>query len=216
MSRKFLFAVPLFVISTVLAADTLAEKFQKKIDTAETAFRQAVTKADNARFYAVQKATTEKVKVLKQVLTETTKAGDFDAATKIKDMIAASEAVSGLRPRPKDGVKVGGHEYALIQEKTTWHVAKRLCEEMGGHLACLESPGEVELAKRICGDNQVWIGATDEVKEADWKWVTGAPVNIEMRLDNNVDADHWLALYHGDFHDGFGGSRVFFLCEWEN
>ena len=209
--------VSLCCVSTVFAANQLAEKWQKRISDAETAYAAAVTKADNARFYAVQKANGDRLAVLKKALSDATKAGDFDAATALKEKVNAAEKDGTSRPKPKNTVKFGGHEYALIEEKVTWHVAKRRCEEMGGHLACLKSADEVafgfDLYKRF-GD-LIWLGATDEGKEGEWIWVDGSRISpAYVFTDRKGDANH-LIFNDGKLMDGNAGARCAFLCQWE-
>lgn len=221
MSRNPLLVVPLLMISTVLAADTLAEKFQKKLDAADAAYQQAVAKADNARFYAVQKATADRVKVMKQVMTETTKSGDLAAANEIKARIESAEAAGAVRAKPKETVSFGGHEYALIAEKTTWHVAKRICEEMGGHLVCVDSTQEQQGLTALCGTEPVWIGATDEEKEGQWEWVTGGSIDLTVapilrgKFENEGGIEHAVVSAGGTWNDIACGSRFAFVCEWD-
>lgn len=214
--------IALFVVLCAFAGGALAElseKIQKKLDTAEATYKAAIEKADNARFYAVQKASADRVKALKQLQTEATKAGDLDGATEIKARIAAAEAEGGIREKPKDVVKLGRHEYAIINEKATWHVAKRICEEMGGHLATMETPAEWEGVAEMCrkGSTTAWLGATDEVTEGKWLWVTGKPVEHEFRADNAYDSEHHLVFWapSGAFDDNGAGARYPFVCEWE-
>lgn len=218
MSLRLSVLVPIVIASTVLAAD-LSEKWSKRLESADAVYQQAIQKADNTRFYAVQKATQDRVKLLKTALTDATKAGDFEAATEIKSRLAAAETAGGVRPKPKNTVKFGGHEYALIEEKATWHVAKRLCEEMGGHLAVIESPVESEALLMLCRHSKqsVWIGATDEAKEGEWKWVSGTPVKIEFRNDNNLDLEHYLGFYiDANGWKDLANARFAFLCEWDS
>lgn len=131
MIRHLSVLVPCIIATGLLAAD-LPEKWAKRLESTESNYQSAVQKADNIRFYAIQKASQERVKALKSALADATKAGDFDAATELKTRLAEAESAGGVKPRPKNTVKFGGHEYALIEDKATWHVAKRRCEEMGG------------------------------------------------------------------------------------
>ena len=217
MSKSLCLAV--LVFASGIAAAELSEKFSKRLESADAAYQAAIQKADNLRFYAVQKATQERVKVLKTALTDATKGGDFDAATEIKARLAAAETAGGVRPKPKNTVKFGGHEYAVIEEKVTWHLAKRICEEMGGHLAIIETPMESEALLTLCrqAKQSVWIGATDEAKEGDWKWLNGMPVKIEFRNNNNLDLEHYLSFYmDANGWDDLANSRIAFLCEWDS
>ena len=207
------------VLASGLAAGELAEKWSKRLESADANYQQAIQKADNVRFYAVQKATQERVKVLKTALADATKAGDFDAATEIKSRLAAAET-AGVRPRPKNVVKFGGHEYALIEDKSTWHVAKRACEEMGGHLATLATNQESDAVLSLCKGSAIeyWIGATDEAAEGQWRWTDGSPVKIQIHQDNAQGIQHYL-LFHTalqNWDDGDGGARHSFICEWDN
>lgn len=218
--RRIILVALLCVFGTVALAE-LSEKIQKKLDLAEANYKAAVDKADNARFYAVQRASTERVKALKLALTEVTKAGDFDSATLLKERIAAAEAQGGVRGKPKNVVTLGGHSYALVPDKCTWHIAKKSCEEMGGHLVCIESPEEEQFVLKLCGTQtqSVWLGATDEEVEDQWHWVSGLPLNEAYKprwnLTNEGDVHHYLCYYAPGFGDSDGGTRLIYLCEWE-
>lgn len=212
--------VVLFCASGLLAAETLAEKWSKRLESADANYQQAIQKADNVRFYAVQKATQERVRVLKTALADATKAGDFDAATEIKARLAAAET-AGVRPRPKNTVKFGGHEYALIEDKSTWHLAKQRCEEMGGHLAIINTPQEAQFLIAVCGKHDAWVGASDEAAEDHWTWVDGTACNESIkatwRLTDQTGEQHNLLWFTPDqqWAAGRGGARVAYLCEWE-
>lgn len=205
-------------IALAVAADTISEKFQKKLEAADAAYQAAVQKAENTKFYAVQKATADRVKVLKQAMTEATKAGDLDAANTFKARIEAAEQAGGTRAKPKNVVKFGGHEYALIEEKATWHVAKRKCEEMGGHLAVLETPDEVARLTALCqaAKTTAWFGASDEEQEGEWLWINGSKVQFEFRRDNSGGTEHYLGCYgEGSSWEDLGDARFSFVCEWD-
>jgi hypothetical protein len=128
---KSIFLITLICLSSAAAAD-LSEKWSKRLESADTIYQAAIKKAEDTKSIAVKKATLERVRVLKSAISDATKSGDFTAATELQSRLEADGAV---RPKPKNTVKFGGHEYALIEETATWHVAKRRCEEMGGHLA---------------------------------------------------------------------------------
>lgn len=212
----------LCVFSTVALAE-LSEKIQKKLDTLEASYKAAVDKANNARYYAVQKASGDRVKAMKQLMTEATKSGDLDGATEIKGRIAAAEAEGGIRAKPKNTVKFGGHEYAIIDEKTTWHLAKRHCEEMGGHLVTMESTGEQEFVVKLSAADQggKWCGASDEESEGVWTWIEGTKVPMNQTstwsIDNEGGFEHHLFFYpkNGQFMDGSASTRFAYVCEWE-
>lgn len=208
----------LILLSCLVGADTVSERWAKRIEVAEANYQAAVSKANDVKLFAVRKAALERVRVLKSALGDATKGGDFTAATELQTRLDAAESEGAVRPKPKNTVKFGGHEYALINEKATWHVAKKRCEEMGGHLATLETVAEsnslLELVKQT--KESTWIGATDEEEEGVWKWVTGAKVQIDFHPDNGYGAQHFM-LYWPSFGTWDDGSydRCNYICEWD-
>lgn len=216
MLRPLSMIAPIILATSLLAAD-LSEKWSKRLESADANYQSAVQKADNVRFYAVQKAAQERVKILKTALADATKGGDFDAATEIKARVASAETAGGVRPKPKNVVKFGGHEYALIEDKATWHVAKRLCEEMGGHLVTIETPPEADAVREICrrGKSIAWIGATDEEQEESWHWINGRPVELQIRTDKDESQNHLVYHPPSESWDDIGDGRFSFVCEWE-
>lgn len=220
MFRRLSVIAPFILASSLLAAD-LAEKWSKRLESADANYQSAVQKADNVRFYAVQKATQERIKVLKTALTDATKSGDFDAATEIKSRLAAAETAITAPPKtkPTNVTRFGGHEYSIIPDKVVWHVAKRMCEEMGGHLVTLDTTAEAVHITELCKQAgiPIWAGGTDEEFEGRWKWVTGRPVEIEFSQNNGFDSEHYLAYWpqSGGWQDN-GAGRYAFMCEWDN
>lgn len=215
--RSTLFAF-LVLLSGAIAAD-LPEKLAKRLDSADAAYNAAVQKADNVRSYAVQKAAKERLKTLKTALTDATKSGDFDLATEIKARVAVAETSGGVRPKPKNVVKFGGHEYALIEEKASWHVAKRICQEMGGHLAMLESTAETKYLGDLCSraGQSAWIGALNE--EGTWLWPNGEKVtSTEGWKLNNAETQALAMTFwqpEGVLDDWPASHKLTFICEWE-
>jgi hypothetical protein len=202
------------------------------LPSVEEKFASDAAKADAATAKAEQEATKAKktaaeirLKAYKDKLAEITKTGDFDKAQQIKARITQLEndpeveshksEKPSKRPRPKDTVKFGGHTYALIKEPATWHVAKLRCEEMGGHLAVFESLKEAEFVGRLCGNENAWIGATDEEQEGKWIWVNG---HQGVMPPNGINGDgglsHCLAWYEGKWHDATSGTRFAYVAEW--
>ncbi|MDB5340173.1 MAG: C-type lectin domain family 4 er E-like, partial [Planctomycetaceae bacterium] len=175
---KSLIIVGLVCVSG-LAAAGLSEKFAKRLEAVDATYQQAVLKADNTRFYAVQKASQERIRALKSALSDATKSGDFDAATEIKARVTAAESADAIEPKPKTLTKFGGHEYAYIDKKATWYMAKMHCERMGGHLVFVESPQELAFLDRMTeGGSTFWLGASDHEKDDTYLFLNGQPVNL--------------------------------------
>ncbi|MCC0727638.1 DUF5011 domain-containing protein [Clostridioides sp. ZZV14-6045] len=76
-----------------------------------------------------------------------------------------------------------GNYYQFVEAKRiTWKNAKERAEKMEymglkGHLATIKSKYELDLFNCLT-TKTVWLGATDEEKEGQWKWVTGEPVKF--------------------------------------
>jgi len=85
------------------------------------------------------------------------------------------EIVKPEPQRPNDARPYRGHWYKLFLERTTWHEAKKRCEDMGGYLACVGSRAESMFLIRCARRQQVWLGGTDEGQEGAWTWVNGEP-----------------------------------------
>lgn len=120
--------------------------------------------------------------------------------------------------------KFQGHYYRLIHHEWGWHEAKHYCQSVGGHLACVESAAENQFLAKLALGRQVWLGATDEATEGEWKWVNEQPFAYsnwaEEEPNNDGGIEHYLhtnAEGHGLWNDfradpeGVTG----FLCEWE-
>ena len=182
-----------------------------------------IRQAEESFRIAKIKAATKRLESLKQQLKAFTQAGDFDKAVACKSLITGIEETGAdvSRPRPKELVKHGGHTYALIKEPTTWNVAKHRCEEMGGHLVCLETPSEAEWLRKFfrANNSSGWIGASDEEAEGKWLWVTGSEVDARLlkssTIDNYRDSEHWMifSLQNDAWNDA--SARMPYVCEWE-
>lgn len=68
------------------------------------------------------------------------------------------------------------HTFEVVFEPTSWHEARSRAESRGGHLATFTSEGEYwEMVLQVGKEPQVavWIGATNEGKDGQWRWITG-------------------------------------------
>lgn len=190
-----------------------------QLPAAEEKFAAEVAKADAESAKIKHAAAETRLKAYREALQSATKAGDFDKAmmlkARIEELEQEPEAAPLKRPRPKDVMRFQGHTYALVKDAVTWHVAKQRCEEMGGHLACMETPAEEHFVKQLCGQANVWVGATDEETEGVWKWCVGtSPVRLKIALSDSA-FEHYLSLFNGEWHDGPSGHRHHYVCEWD-
>ena len=129
------------------------------------------------------------------------------------------------QPRiPKDAVEFNGHFYKAFEADLSWHEKKKRCEEMGGHLAVIETAEEQKFIARLAKGRYLSLGATDEHKEGDWRWVNGAPWKYTCWMagqpNNYSGEEHYLATYdEGEWVDVAAEGSDFwmptgFICEW--
>jgi len=113
-------------------------------------------------------------------------------------------------------------------QKVTWSEAKASCEERNAKLLMVKDDVTQEWTKKI--HTPVWIGATDQGHEGDWKWVDGSSV------DKTKKSKHWgagepdsglglveedclatgfelLWIHHGQWADEVCKSKFTFVCE---
>ena len=209
----------LFVALAAVAVVSAAPEEIPALQKADADYAAAIQKAEQELAKARRNAAEKRLKAYRDALQKTTRMGDFDAAAGIKARIEQYEEKDQLRPKPKDLAKFGKSEYAVIEDAATWHVAKRRCEEMGGHLATVETLPEHAFLVSLCREagKAAWIGATAEEKEGDWRWITGERVTIPYADDNGDEISHHLVFWPsaGHWSDGNGAMRFAFVCEWE-
>ena len=144
--------------------------------------------------------------------------------------MAASQAGAPPATAPASGPGAArafnGHWYKAVDRKVSWHEAKRLCEAMGGYLACIESEDEQRFIATLAGGRYLYLGATDEGHEGAWEWGNGVPFTytcwMKGQPNNYGGAENCLATYTegqwvdvADEGDGFW-MPTGFLCEWDH
>ena len=127
---------------------------------------------------------------------------------------------------PIDAKRFRGHWYKAFDVKLPWHQAKRKCEEMGGYLACIETKAEQDFITKLAEGRYLYLGATDEKRESDWRWINGSPWEFTAWMDgqpNNWGGDeNFLATYDdGEWVDVAAKGAGFwmptgYVCEWED
>ena len=123
---------------------------------------------------------------------------------------------------PENAIFFNGHGYLLFRNILSWDKAKIFCQNLGGHLVCIETVEELKFLKKIADDKAVWIGANDFEKEGEFEWLNGEEFIFKV-ADNASHRDciiiargGGLAARHkgGDFNE-FRVKRVQgFICEW--
>lgn len=124
----------------------------------------------------------------------------------------------------------GHHLYQHFDIYLSWHEARDFCQTQGGHLVTINSQEENDFVYQFFPYG--WLGATDELSEGTWLWVTGEPwsyTNWAPGEPNNCcppeycggsgcTPEHYLTFwgepYTAQWNDVPNG-RSRFICEWD-
>ena len=141
---------------------------------------------------------------------------EFEFFAKFKDMTAELEA--------QEYKFFNGHTFKYFETAMTWSNAKAACEELGGHLATSTSADKNTFLCEAADGIAIYLGATDEVTEDTWVWVTdetwsyanwadGYPTTLSEGM---VSDDNYLLLTSsGEWEDSAGTGKLTYICEWD-
>lgn len=137
---------------------------------------------------------------------------------------------------PDGAIEFNGHTYKFYTESTDWRSAKNKCNEYGGHLVTITSEEENSfLIENLPQSDKsfYWIGATDEVEENVWQWVTNEAFSYnnwsEDSPNNDSNSEHYAGFMSKEKnYDGYptpiGSWNDFqvsstdnsgYICEWD-
>jgi hypothetical protein len=147
---------------------------------------------------------------------------DVDAAR--ESVADADDAQKTLDMQiPADAADFNGHSYKLFDTGLTWHEAKNYCESLGGYLSTISSQSENDFIKNYIislGYRDACLGASDEVAEGMWKWVTGEPFVYSNwgrgEPNNERGREHYLLFNSDDYWNDIPDEKWPFICEWDN
>ncbi|XP_059495927.1 CD209 antigen-like protein C [Stegostoma tigrinum] len=71
--------------------------------------------------------------------------------------------------------------YYFSSDSKSWTEAQRSCASMDANLLVINKPEEQEFVKQWIASNDHWIGLTDSVSEADWRWVDGTDYTSSVK-----------------------------------
>jgi len=122
-------------------------------------------------------------------------------------------------PRELARFTVADRTFMLIDSPMHWNAACRICELLGGRLACLDTP-EVRtgVIERLAPwrDRRIMLGGY--AKREKWFWLSGKPCELKLKMDWNYQIPsrnlNHITLRNGEFYDSWNGQL--FLCEWPN
>ncbi|MBQ3571949.1 MAG: InlB B-repeat-containing protein [Clostridia bacterium] len=115
-------------------------------------------------------------------------------------------------------VEANGHKYEWFEGEVTWEEAKAYCESLGGHLATVTSAEEQKIIEQL--DSRYWLGATDELTEGEWRWITGEPweyTNWRVGEPNGAESENYLEVWGDIWNDmaNDDSNQYGFICEWD-
>jgi hypothetical protein len=178
------------------------------------ATESAVPAAQQAYDLATRSAKAAVVAAYRQAVRDHTRARQLDAALNDRrELDGLGLAV------PSDAAPFGGHGYKAFRTPTSWDAARRACEQMGGHLAHVESRAEHDFVWKLAGRANCWLGARRTA--AGWRWDDGATLAFThwgaKQPDNSRGTQDALYIWTGDgrWDDGTSTDRYGFVCEWD-
>ncbi len=143
---------------------------------------------------------------------------DKDEAKAINEIVAKLKigqypAVPG-GAGPVGAVPFKDKWYRVVLGNFTWSDAKADAETLGGRMVCIASEEELAFCSKLTGRAiRVWVGASDDAKEGDWRWLDGTPVGKFIwaggEPNNGMGQENWAELRHsGRINDTFKNDRV--------
>ena len=128
---------------------------------------------------------------------------------------------------PKDSIEFEGKHYKVFEAKLSWLESAKKCKEMGGILASVKSNEANDFIIKITGGKCVWLGASDEAKEGEWRWQDGTKVSFTHWAGHEPDnrhggTEHYLVINWPSYTKGEWGdsppkyrSQIYgYVCEW--
>jgi hypothetical protein len=111
------------------------------------------------------------------------------------------------------------HLYLYVEQTKTWSAARDYCAEQGGYLVTIQDAKENMYIYNLTNEGWAWLGATDEVNEGTWVWVSGEPWKYSKWAYQQPSGDDYLTYKAGlagdnNWDDVVVDSRPF-ICEWE-
>jgi hypothetical protein len=126
-----------------------------------------------------------------------------------------------------------GHTYKRFDAPSTLQQARTGCAARGAHLVTLTTQQENDfvVTQFVQDSVEAWLGATDELVEGNWRWMTGEPWSFEnwnagepndgVSYTSGEDYAAVVAVNAGRWNDaggpGLGATQnlLSYICEWE-
>ena len=129
---------------------------------------------------------------------------------------------------PSDTATFKKHQYKVYEIKCSWQEAVKKCEDLGGILVSIKSKEVDDFILKLSKGKCLWIGASDQLVEGDWRWRDGSKMVYNhwapKEPDNWKGKEDWSVIgWPGErFKNGRWGDTVAkerfpiigFICEW--
>jgi hypothetical protein len=142
--------------------------------------------------------------------------------------------------KPAGSREFKGHHYKVVHKtRVSWEQGRQRCEELGGHLAVLQTTDELNFVATMLGGAPAWIGCRYNHDHKKWRWVTGNFIHAPLssigpryawtrfaRMHPGVSGDTCMLLRgsgaverrsNSGIKRGWRYSKVnLFVCEWDD
>ena len=154
---------------------------------------------------------------------------DFAYAVWIDPKLTTSAKFSSTQI-PPEALAFAGHRYLLVADPLPWREARTIAEQMGGHLATLTSPAEINWV-----NDNIWrkrpVPSVGEISPSNhrlalgaqrvgevWTWFTGEPLDLATWIGRQPDGSGNVLTWEGDkawddVRPEFG--THYLLVEWD-
>ncbi|NQZ58953.1 MAG: hypothetical protein HRT88_15990 [Lentisphaeraceae bacterium] len=129
---------------------------------------------------------------------------------------------------PADAVKFQVDYYKFFDAPVSWHEAAEQCKKMGGQLVSVKSKQVNDFIVKLIAGKCVWLGASDQIKEGEWRWRDGSKATYTNwaghEPDNWYDGkEHWVVVGWPGYKSGEWGDTQphsrkqinGFVCQWK-
>lgn len=227
---KIAFIIATIVMILFIVVSILALKNRFKDTDKEVSIVTQTTEENIVTYELTEEKITEEVE--EKTITESSDKIETEKETQ-QDRIYISEQEIGKKIIHKN------HQYQVFNTSLPWYDAEKYCEQQGGYLVTITSMEEQKVIENLIKEGAkkfYWIGATDEEKEGEWKWISGEVWEYTnwnsspQQPDNhsgygNMEEDYaeilgenglWMDLQgEGDPEGDSALEYAGFICEWE-
>ena len=244
---RYIFPCILLALTTCLNADEpkskAIRKYENEVEVLRKQGQAAIKRLEGVFEKEVEKLRGKTLTALQKELDAALESKDLDKAVALREAIKAFEGAeaSGLAAKaevaskkkikkriPRDALRFRGHHYQLVLQGVSWHMARKIATESGGHLLLINSLEEhafiaTALNLRNLRNIDFWIDGTCEEDLSTFLSFSGNQLNLQnCRLGglDKADGENYLRLDGTDkrwtVNDTHPHYENNFIIEWDN